>query len=148
MPGPILTSGTRAIELAARPVRVPLVARDRERRGVLKSRARSASSLHVVIRGLRAEEPPGVLYHAYLDLPEGTEPANDDARHIGIINFFAATPPAPDDPERASHTFDITEAVHALAAKGMLADETSITIRPAGTPAAKASIRRIEIVEQ
>ena len=151
MPSPVLTSGTRAIELGAEPTRVTLSSANGDRPRTLAMRLQKLApgrKLFVVIRGLRAEVQPGVLYHAYLDLPSGTEPKANDPRHIGVLNFFAAAPPAPNDPDKVAYTFDITEAARALQAKHLLADRTTITLRPAGTPAAKSAIARIELVEQ
>lgn len=45
-------------------------------------------SLRLVLRDLSAERAPGALYHLYLDLGEDEEPADDDPRHVGSLNFF------------------------------------------------------------
>src|SRR3546814_18028400 len=47
--------------------------------------------LYVVVRDLMAEEPPGVTYNLFLDLPEGTKSSGtDDPHYIGTFGFFGA----------------------------------------------------------
>src|SRR3546814_4045587 len=47
--------------------------------------------LYVVVRDLMAEEPPGVTYNLFLDLPEGTKSSGTDVPHYtGAFAFFGA----------------------------------------------------------
>jgi hypothetical protein len=99
--------------------------------------------LHLVVRGLRAETQPGVLYHLYLDLPPGTKPSGDDPRYLGSINFFNAHAGQP-----ALFSFDVTDVVRNLRERRLLRPETTITIIPMDTPEASVVIGAIELVEQ
>jgi hypothetical protein len=106
--------------------------------------------LFLVLRDLSAAEPPGVLYHLYLSLPPGAVPAEDDPRHAGSINFYAAVRPEPAEPGSAFHSFDVTEAIRALGERGELDEPLMLTILPAGEPAggSGATVGRIELVVQ
>jgi hypothetical protein len=136
------------VELGAGPTTVTLEGREvASRIDALGSRR-----LSLILRGLHASNPPGVLYHLYLNLPEGASPAGDDPRHVGIINFYGAQTGgvAPADPERIFYSFDATDAVRALRAQSGLRDPVTVTFYPVGSPepGAKAVISRIELVEQ
>ena len=50
-------------------------------------------SLYLLVRGLTAHQPPGVIYTAYLDLPAGANPTEKDPHLLGYINFYGARPP-------------------------------------------------------
>ena len=108
--------------------------------------------LYLILRGLRASQPPGVLYHLYLNLPQGATPAGEDPRHAGIVNFYAAQTgdAAATDPDRMFYSFDVTEVVQALRARSQLRDPLTVTFYPVGSPdpGAKAVISRLELVEQ
>ena len=135
------------IELGAGPTTVTLDGRG----GASRLDALGSRRLSLIVRGLRAGKPPGVLYHLYLNLPAGTVPAGDDPRHVGIINFYAAPTgdAAKADPDRIFYSFDATEAVRVLRARGLLSDPLTVTFYPAGTPepGAKAVVSRVELVE-
>jgi hypothetical protein len=105
----------------------------------------------LILRGLRAIGQPGVLYHLYLNLPAGTVPAGDDVRHVGIINFYAAETGDDADPDRIFYSFDITDAVRVLRARGLLRDsKLTVTFNPAGSPepGVKTVVSRIELVAE
>jgi hypothetical protein len=87
----------------------------------------------LVLRGLRAETPPGVLYHLYLGLEPGESPAPDDPRHIGVVNFFDAERGKP-----GFYSFDLERALEALRAAGPLPEPLTVTVIPAGAPDAEA----------
>jgi hypothetical protein len=133
------------VELGAGPTSVTLDGRD----VASLLNALGSRRLYLVIRGLRASSPPGVLYHLYLDLPTGAVPADDDRRHVGIINFYGA-PSGNADRDRIFYSFDATDVAQALRARGPLRDPTTVTFYPAGSPdpGAKAVISRIELVEK
>ena len=48
--------------------------------------------IYLVLRELHAAEQPGVLYHLYLDLPQGSQPEKNDPHYVGSLNFFNAVP--------------------------------------------------------
>jgi tyrosinase len=112
--------------------------------------------LYLVLRGLRAEAQPGVLYHVYLDLPEGTSPEQGRPHYVGAINFFDAT--AHGDHEGAVEAtgtpkfygLDVTDVAKALQTKGLLSARPALTIAPSGIPAeeAKAVVGEISLVAQ
>jgi hypothetical protein len=136
------------VELGAKPTVVTLdVPGIASRIDALGSR-----QLYLILRGLHASQPPGVLYHLYLNLPPGAAPAGDDPRHVGVVNFYAAPTgdAAAADPERIFYSFDITEAVRALRARNQLRAPLTVTFYPAGSPdpGAKAIVSRVELVEQ
>ena len=142
----VLTSTTE-VQLGASPTRVALPGIDGP---ALLHRAQAASGRHrllLVIRDVRAEVPPGVLYHLYLDLPAGKTAAPRDAHHVGSLNFY--------DANRAAgagllHSFDITDVVMRLAAARMLTSETTLTIASDGpvSEGTRPVIGRMEIIEQ
>jgi len=125
---------TKPVVLGAAPTRV----------AVSLPKAKSSRRLYVVIRGLRVDVDPGVLYHLYLDLPAGAKPAANDPRFIGTINFYGVPPNA--SPDRAFFTFDITDSARKLRSK----KDTTITFVPGGpaAPGAKVTIARVEITEE
>ncbi|MBV8201120.1 MAG: tyrosinase family protein [Acidobacteria bacterium] len=113
-------------------------------------------NLYLVLKGLRTEVQPGVLYDIYLQLPKGTTPGKGAAEHlVGTINFF--------DTGHGDHTvagagteakffsFDITGLMTNLAAKKLLdTGKLDVTFAPVGQPAAAAKplVGEISIVEQ
>lgn len=133
-----MAATAKPVELGSGPVRVKL--------GGVKLAHRAGKRLFLVLRGLEAKTPPGVLYHLYLDLPEGVRPAKDDPRHIGSVNFFNAGY----GPKDAFRSFDVTDLTRTLAAKRLLTAQTTVTILPLRAPEAGASpvIGRIELIEQ
>lgn len=131
------------VELGAEPVRVTFSGLEiASRLDTLGSRR-----LYLILRGLRASQQPGVLYHLYLNLPAGAAPASDDPRHAGTINFYAAGP-GNSDPERIFYSVDITEAARTLRARNLLRDPMTVTVYPSGRPEAKAVVSRIELIEE
>jgi len=147
----------RDIVLADKPTRVVLGG-PRPPAGSLTSLLQNLAPgrrLHLVLKGLSALEPPGVIYHLYLDLPPGTTPAEDDPHYVGTFNYFGFVPPpdAERDAAAASVTafsFDVTEGARTLQRRGLIHDPVSVTIVPAGTPApgARPVIGEIALVEQ
>src|SRR6059058_1889831 len=113
----VLASAKR-IELTARPVTVALSTPK------LATALRS-QRIHLVVRGLRAAEAPGVLYNVYLDRV-------DDSRHVGIINFYNARPDS--DPNAIIYSFDVTDVARALRSR----DKLTVILVPSGAPAPAA----------
>ena len=151
------------VELGAGTTRVPLKAKlAKEAAGRTESLEAHVSSLkpteelYVVLRGLRANAQPGVLYHLYLNLPEGAKPKTAEEHYIGAINFFDAESHGEHEaPSRKGAvpkfaSFEISDLAKRLKAQGGLAGETSVSIVPAGEPAkdAKPLIGQVSLVRQ
>jgi len=136
------------VKLQHAPVRVPLQGAEGTPLGaVLDTLGRRR--LYLVLRDLRTDEPPGVLYDLYLDLPAGGQPRENDPHYVGSFNFYnAAASFAPADARFQS--FDISDVARALRARGKLTDPTTITVVAGGTPdaAARPVIGRVELVVQ
>jgi hypothetical protein len=114
--------------------------------------------IYLVLRDLRASAPPGVLFHVYLDLPEGAKPSKDDPHNVGSFNLFnevmtegSAANDSTTDSKRASfRSYDITELGRKLESQRLLSEPTTISIQATHAPAegSKPAIGRIELVEQ
>jgi hypothetical protein len=110
--------------------------------------------IYLVLRNLSAPEPPGVLYHVYLDLPEGAQPGKADPHHVGALNFFQAGRLTDSGAHVATpsefRSFDVTAAGKTLQSRGLLGDPTTVTIIPGTPPSSevKPTIGQIELVEQ
>jgi tyrosinase len=151
------------VALGADPVQVtlePLPEREGEVPVHLPNRVKSLEAerrLYLIVRDLRAETQPGVLYHVYLELPSGASREQLEAHHVGVLNFFHAVGhgehghggEARKETERFLR-FDITNLVKALQSKNLLRDKPTLTIAPVGRPAADAKpvIGEITLVEQ
>lgn len=148
----MIASATGPIELGDAPVRVVLAPADEAGVASILGALEPGRRVEVVLHDLAAAAQPGVLYHLYIDLPEGTEPAADDPRHVGILNFFGIAPAEgggqPPGSAAAPRRFDASAAAAAMAALGTPRDPLTLTIRPHGTPdlAARPRIGRIELV--
>jgi tyrosinase len=91
--------------------------------------------IYVVISGLSAASTPEALYRVYLDLPEGTPDDPLNSHYLGSFNFFDAG--AGDhgaDHAGASKpvSFDATDVIANLQARGALRPEHSVVIVPSG----------------
>lgn len=112
---------------------------------------RPEKKLYLVIRNLHADAHPGVIYHVYLDLPEGTAPKNAAQYRVGAINFFDAVPHPghggglESNAANKFYSFDVTDI-----AKQVLKDKPSVTIAPLNEPAAEARpiVGEISLAEQ
>lgn len=108
--------------------------------------------IFLVLRELHAAEQPGILYHVYLNLPQDAKPARGDIHSVGTLNFYNAVPLESGGGSNPGifRSFDVTALLRNLAQQKALGDQITVTIAPSGTAAAnaKASIGRIEIVEQ
>jgi hypothetical protein len=142
-------SSSAPVELGAQPVRVVLGSASEKRTlGARLETLASNHGLHLVLYDVRAESPPGTLYHLYLDLPVGAVPEPNDPHHIGSVNFYDAMRDR--GPSTLGRSYDITAAVRKLKDAKMLPEETSVTIVTSRPPEAGARpvIGRIQIVEQ
>ena len=136
------------VKLQHAPVRVPLQGAEGTPLGAIVDTL-GRRRLYLVLRDLRTDEPPGVLYDLYLDLPAGGRPRENDPHYVGSFNFYnAAASFAPADARFQS--FDISDVARALRARGKLTDRTTITVFAGGTPDAGARpvIGRVELVVQ
>ena len=107
--------------------------------------------IYLVLRELRASEPPNVLYHVYLDLPAGATPAKEDIHFAGALNFYDTVPLHGETGASSKfRSFDVTDLVKTLQRRKAISDPTTVTIIPSGIPAsgAQASVGKVEMVEQ
>lgn len=152
----LIAASTQTIALGRQATRVVLEDRDtREAERGLDNHVRAlprGRRLYLVLKNFRAAQPPGVLYHLYLDLPENAAPRKNDAHHVGILNFFGVTalPDSARPQEKAFRSYEITALAKRLHVQKLVSEPSTITIISSTTPAedAQATIGRIEIVEQ
>jgi hypothetical protein len=136
-----------AIALTAAPTRIAL-----QSAGNVDLAAAFAAPGHnfiLTLQGLATDRPPETGYLVFLNAPEGVTPAVDDIGYAGAVSFFGVTPSAEGADARAV-SFEVSDVVQRLRAAGRLASAMTVTIRPAGKPAAGShpTIRRIALFEQ
>ncbi|HXU09302.1 MAG TPA: hypothetical protein VN743_09930 [Blastocatellia bacterium] len=107
----------------------------------------------LIIGEMSAAEQPGVPYEIFFDLPSGGKADVHSANYVGTITFFNAVKlegAAPNSNDPRFFSFDVTGIIRTLQSKKMLTEDTTIVVKPAGTPAAeaKARIARLELIEQ
>jgi tyrosinase len=149
---PLMTMSTGPVTLGSGPVRVQLKGEERtnllQHFGALKAE----EQIFVVLRDLSADSQPGVLYHVYLNVPEGGKPELPQDRYIGAVNFFGSMHEGHDGgPTTRFVSFEISRVLAKLKAGGMSAETaTSVTIVPSGEPSAEAKpiIGQIAILKQ
>ena len=111
------------------------------------------------MRDLHADAQPGVLYHVYLELPAGASGQRMEAHHVGVVNFFNAVSHGAaghghGDAAKKSTArflrFDVTDLARKLQGQGLLKEKPTLTIAPAGQPAADAKpvIGEISLIER
>jgi tyrosinase len=92
------------------------------------------------IEGIQIDDHPGVVYEIYLNLPEGTDPAEADDHFVGYVTFFGAKH-HPEGGEGADEhapaglkqTYDITPLVDNLKAQGhWTGDSLAVSFVPQG----------------
>jgi hypothetical protein len=129
------------LQLGDKPSSVTLAAPQGEP-GLRERTLRSGEQLYLVLDRLRIEGDVETVYEVYFELPAGAAPARSDPHYVADFNFFDA------QSGRRSASFNITELVASLQAKGALRDSPVVTIVPNGRPvgAAKPSIASIAIV--
>lgn len=101
--------------------------------------------LYVVLRDIRAQQAPGVLYDVYLDLPGGALAAQRAPYAIGTINFYNAV-----GNPGFFFSFDITDAARLLESRNQLSERTTITFAPSGNaePNAEVVLGRVELIKR
>jgi tyrosinase len=109
--------------------------------------------VYLLVKNLRADAQPGVLYQLYLDLPEGAKGEKATPHFVGTVNFFHAVGHGGAHAKKSSdqfYQFDITELARALHARNLLTARPTLTIAPAGTPAGDANpvIGEVAVIEQ
>jgi hypothetical protein len=139
-----LGTGPVSVTLAPPTAGVPLSAR--------VANVAQGHKVYLVVRGLRTNAPPDVLYQLYLALPPGDVPKADGIHFVGSVNFFNAMShggSAQPDTTRF-YSFDVTDLIRTLRARKSLGDSTTVTIVPSNRPsaAAKPLIGEIALVEQ
>lgn len=100
--------------------------------------------LHLVLRDLAVGEPPPGLFHLYVDLAPGEEPADDDPRHLGSLNFFGVETGGATAEARG---YELTAHRERLAAALRAGRPLTVTFR-SSSPAAAAAPRigRVELL--
>jgi tyrosinase len=154
------SAGKSPVALGDDPVRVtlePVPERDGEKAIGMRQRVSALAPegrLYLVVRGLKADLPPGVLYNVYLDLPDHA-PRDARKRHaVGVFNFFDAAGKEPKDTTKTKDdrflSFDVTRRARFLHSQGLLRDKPVLTIIPSGKPAddAKATVGEILLIER
>jgi hypothetical protein len=102
----------------------------------------SERRIYVVIADLSAATTPEALYRVYLDLPEGTPDDPVNSHYLGSFNFFDASAGGHQgDHQGASKpfSFDATNVIANLEARGALKQEHSVAIVPSGQPSEDAA---------
>jgi len=119
---------------------------------VVKKLAPSRKLL-LVVKDLRTNVQPGVIYSLYLDLPDGASPKVAEAHFVGSVNFFNAL--VTENPTKSAKSerfmsFDVTQLMKTLSSKDKLKEKPTLTIVPEGQPvsASKPLIGEISLVEQ
>ena len=112
----VVAKAAKPVELRAAPTTVKLAPVTRA----------SGRALHLVVRGLRVDEDPGVVYHVYVG-----------QKVVGSINFYGVPPGA--SPDRIFYSFDVPNDA------GRVVWFVPVAPVAAG---AKASIARLELIEE
>jgi len=149
---PIMAMLSGPVTLGRGPVRVQLKAERRTNLFQHVETLKPEEQIFMVLRDLRAESQPGVLYHMYLDVPEGGKAEAARNHFVGVVNFFASMHEGVGGgPTTRFVSFEISRVLAKLKADGISADtETSVTIVPSGEPSAEAKpiIGQIAILKQ
>jgi tyrosinase len=151
----------KEIKLGAAPVKVPLgllTVKKNEKPLAFHERIKALPNnkhVYLIVKNLHADATPGVLYHLYLELPEGVKGDKALPHYVGTVNFFDAVKHGDAGHEMKKgpgmfFRFDITDVARGLHAKNLLQASPTLTIAPAGQPADKANavIGEISIVEE
>lgn len=112
--------------------------------------------LYLVLKDIRAQEQPGILYHIYLNLPPDASPASANLHHVAALNFFNAVAPS----RLPELSFPLASVLQALHAGNRLGGGAAVTIVPvipkdasaeqtaARIARASPTIGEIDLVEQ
>jgi tyrosinase len=105
--------------------------------------------IYLVLGDLAAQQQPGVLYHVFVDLPTDSAAEEGDPHYVGAVNFYNARP---EGSASVFRSFDVTNHLRGLQERGLLSEQTKVTIIPSrGGPVstdARPVIGRIELVVQ
>jgi hypothetical protein len=136
-----------AIALTATPTRIALQPADNV--DLAAAFAAANHNFILTLQGLATDRPPETGYLVFLNVPEGVTPVVEDIGYAGAVSFFGA-PPSAEGADARAVSFEVSEAVQRLRAAGRLAGTMTVTIRPAGKPAAGShpTIRRLALFEQ
>lgn len=150
----LATSAGNPVALGAGPVAVTL-APATDQAAALSARVatvRQDRKVYLVVKGLGANEQPGVIYQIYLALPPGVAPKPDGPHYVGALNFFNAriSGSGAENPDPRFYSFDVTDRLKMLQSQKTLGDAVTVTIVPASPPRASARpvIADIALVEQ
>ena len=142
-PPAVATRVSNAVPLAAGPVQVPL--EPTTPFGAAATEAMPANKrLYLVMKNLKAQAAPGVVYRIYLNLPPNASLTDAHDHQVGTLNFFAALGHAghggsPSAGAKARFfSTEITKVARRLRERGQLSGKPIVTIVPAGQPAASA----------
>jgi hypothetical protein len=136
-----------AIALPATPTRIALQPADNV--DLAAAFAAADHNFILTLQGLATDRPPETGYLVFLNVPDGVTPAVEDIGYAGAVSFFGA-PPSAEGADARAVSFEVSEAVQRLRAAGRLAGTMTVTIRPAGKPAAGShpTIRRLALFAQ
>jgi hypothetical protein len=136
-----------AIALTAAPTRIALQPADNV--DLAAAFAAADHNFILTLQGLATDRPPETGYLVFLNVPDGVTPAVEDIGYAGAVSFFGA-PPSGEGADARAVSFEVSEAVQRLRAAGRLAGTMTVTIRPAGKPAAGShpTIRRLALFAQ
>jgi len=149
----LASAKTAPIALGVSPVRVTL-APDKNGEKALASRLKETApprKLYLMLKGLRADEQPEVLYDVHLDLPAGVPPDRNQPSYVGTFNFFNAPGYGAAGAASRFYSYDVSDVVRRLQARGLLGDPLTVTIVPTGSPTKTEKpplIGEIALVEQ
>jgi len=147
-----------AVRLGSEPVRIlldPVPMAEGGRRDLSERFAElpNENRVFLVLRNLRTDIQPGVLYELYLNLSSTEDPEKHAAHFVGTINFFEAETSRPkkemeEGLSNRYYSFDITDVARRLGTVSRHEQSSSITFVPAGKAikASQPSIGEIEIV--
>ena len=150
----LATSAGKPVALGAVPVTVNLAPPASDKAAPLSARIATASKdrkVYLVVKGLRTNEPPEVLYQLYVGLPPGAAPKPDGIHYVGSFNFFEAMSQGGGSAKSTRFdSFDVTDLVKSLQSRKALGDTITVTIAPAGAPrgSAKPLVGEIALVAQ
>jgi hypothetical protein len=150
----LATSAGKPVALGAGPAAVTL-APAADNAASLSARVatvRQDRKVYLVVKGLGANEQPGVIYQIYLALPPGVAPKPDGPHYVGALNFFNAgvSGGGAENPDPRFYSFDVTDRLKMLQSQKTLGDAVTVTIVPASQPRAGARpvIAEIALVAQ
>jgi len=101
---------------------------------------KSDEKLYLVLRGLRINRQPGVVFQIYHGARNERPAGGGERRLLGTMNFFSVPETSgrsvPASPEQTTRTFDVTQFLKDLPAS---AAELVVTIQPSGPPSADSA---------